>query len=71
MEKEINKRIITRFIDFCNRECLLYAAQRDMRDSRVRPIIPPSTIFLSLLMLVTFKQRSLLKLDQMKNGRWY
>ena len=65
MEEEINKRIITRFIDFCNRECLLYAAQREMRDNRVRPIIPPSTIFLSLLMLVTFKQRSLLKLDQM------
>ena len=64
MKKEINKRIITRFFDFCNRECLLFAARSELKDGRCRPIIPTSTIFLSLLMLVTFKQRSFLKLDQ-------
>ena len=65
MKEEINERIITRFIDFCNRECLLFAARSELKDGRCRPQIPTSTIFLSLLMLVTFKMRSLLKLDQL------
>ena len=62
----INKRIITSLFDFCNRECLLSAARSELKGGRCRPIIPTSTIFLNLLMLVTFKQRPFLKLEIMR-----
>ena len=42
----------------------MYAAKSNMKDGRKSPQISPSVIFLSLILMVLFKKRSLLKLDQ-------
>ena len=42
----------------------MFAAKSNMKDGRKSPQIAPSAIFLSLILMVILKKRSLLKLDQ-------
>jgi hypothetical protein len=56
--------MINRFFTFANGLYNMYAAKSKMKDGRKQPQIAPSVIFLSLILMVLFKRRSLLKLDQ-------
>lgn len=58
------KNLINRFFTFANGLYNMYAAKSKMKDGRKQPQIAPSVIFLSLILMVLFKKRSLLKLDQ-------
>ena len=58
------KNLIDRFFTFANISYTMYAAKSNMKDGRKEPQISPSVIFLSLILMVLFKKRSLLKLDQ-------
>jgi hypothetical protein len=58
------KNLINRFFTFANISYTIYAAKSNMKDGRKEPQISPSVIFLSLILMVLFKKRSLLKLDQ-------
>jgi len=58
------KNLINRFFTFANGLYTMYAAKSNMKDGRKSPQISPSVIFLSLILMVLFKKRSLLKLDQ-------
>lgn len=59
------KNLINRFFTFANGSYTMYAAKSNMKDGRKEPQISPSVIFLSLILMVLFKKRSLLKLDQL------
>ena len=63
-EGEEMRNLINRFFTFANRSYTIYAAKGNMKDGRKEPQISPSVIFLSLILMVLFKKRSLLKLDQ-------
>ena len=58
------KNLTNRFFTFANGLYTMYAAKSNMKDGRKSPQISPSVIFLSLILMVLFKKRSLLKLDQ-------
>ncbi len=58
------ENLINRFFTFANGLYTMYAARGNMKDGRKKPQISPSVIFLSLILMVLFKKRSLLKLDQ-------
>ena len=58
------ENLIDRFFTFANGLYTMYAAKGNMKDGRKSPQISPSVIFLSLILMVLFKKRSLLKLDQ-------
>ena len=58
------RNLINRFFTFANGLYNIYAAKSKMKDGRQQPQIAPSAIFLSLILMVLFKKRSLLKLDQ-------
>ena len=59
------KNLIDRFFTFANGSYTMFAAKSNMKDGRKKPQISPSVIFLSLILMVLFKKRSLLKLDQL------
>jgi hypothetical protein len=59
------ENLIDRFFTFANGLYTMYAAKSNMKDGRKEPQISPSVIFLSLILMVLFKKRSLLKLDQL------
>lgn len=58
------KNLINRFFTFTNILYTMFAMKSKVKDGRKSPQIPPSAIFLSLMLMVIFKKRSLLKLDQ-------
>jgi hypothetical protein len=58
------KNLINRFFTFANGSYTMFAAKSNMKDGRKEPQIAPSVIFLSLILMVLVKKRSLLKLDQ-------
>lgn len=58
------KNLTNKFFTFANGLYTMYAAKSNMKDGRKSPQISPSVIFLSLILMVLFKKRSLLKLDQ-------
>jgi hypothetical protein len=58
------ENLIGRFFTFANGSYTLFAAKSNMKDGRKSPQISPSVIFLSLILMVIPKKRSLLKLDQ-------
>jgi len=58
------KNLTNRFFTFANGLYTMYAAKSNMKDGRKSPQISPPVIFLSLILMVLFKKRSLLKLDQ-------
>lgn len=58
------KNLTNRFFTFANGLYTMYAAKSNMKDGRKSPQISPSVLFLSLILMVLFKKRSLLKLDQ-------
>jgi hypothetical protein len=59
------KNLINRFFTFANGLYTMYAVKSNMKDDRKQPQISPSVIFLSLILMVLLKRRSLLKLDQL------
>ena len=59
------KNLINTFFTFANGLYTMYAAKSNMKDGRKQPQVSPSVIFLSLILMVLFKKRSLLKLDQL------
>jgi len=63
-EREEMENLINRFFTFANGLYTMYAAKSNMKDGRKSPQITPSVIFHSLILMVLFKKRSLLKLDQ-------
>ena len=58
------KNLTNRFFTFANGLYTMYAAKSNMKDGRKSPQISPSVIFHSLILMVLFEKRSLLKLDQ-------
>jgi hypothetical protein len=58
------QNLIKRFFTFANQLYTIFAAKSNMKDGRKSPQISPSVIFISLILLVLFKKRSLLSLDQ-------
>lgn len=56
--------LFSRFIHFSNTFYSMFDIKSKVKDDRKSPQISPSVIFLSLLMLVLFKKRSFLQLDQ-------
>lgn len=58
------KNLIDRFFTFANGSYTMFAAKSNMKDGRKEPQIASSVIFHSLILMVLFKKRSLLKLDQ-------
>jgi hypothetical protein len=58
------ENLINRFFTFANGSYTMFAARSNMKDGRKSPQIAPSVIFLSLILMVLLKKRSLLKLDQ-------
>jgi hypothetical protein len=58
------ENLINRFLTFANGSYTMFAAKSKMKDGRKSPQIAPSVIFLSLILMVLLKKRSLLKLDQ-------
>jgi len=58
------ENLIKRFFTFANGSYTMFAAKSNMKDGRDSPQIAPSVIFLSLILMVLLKKRSLLKLDQ-------
>jgi len=58
------KNLTNKFFTFANGLYTMCAAKSNMKDGRKSPQISPSVIFLSLILMVLFKKRSLLKLDQ-------
>jgi len=58
------KNLINRFFAFANISYTMFTVRSNVKDGRKSPQIKPSAIFLSLILMVLFKKRSLLKLDQ-------
>jgi hypothetical protein len=58
------KNLINRFFAFANISYTMFTVRSNVRDGRKSPQIKPSAIFLSLILMVLFKKRSFLKLDQ-------
>ena len=58
------ENLIKRFFAFANGSYTMFAAKSNTKDGRKSPQIAPSVIFLSLILMVLLKKRSLLKLDQ-------
>jgi hypothetical protein len=58
------ENLINKFFTFANGLYTMFDAKSNMKDGRKSPQISPSVIFLSLIVMVLFKKRSLLKLDQ-------
>ncbi len=58
------ENLINKFFTFANTSYTMFAAKSKVKDDRKSPQIPPSVIFLGLILMVIFKKRSLLKLDQ-------
>jgi len=58
------KNLINRFFTFANISYTMFAVKSKVKDGRKSPHIPPSVIFLSLILMVIFKKHSFLKLDQ-------
>jgi hypothetical protein len=58
------ENLINRFFTFANGSYTMFAAKSKVKDGRKSPQIAPSVIFLSLILMVLLKKRSLLKLDQ-------
>jgi hypothetical protein len=56
--------LFDRFLQFSNTFYSMFTVKSKVKDDRISPQISPSVIFLSLLMLVLFKKRSFLQLDQ-------
>jgi hypothetical protein len=58
------KNLINRFFTFANTSYTMFAVKSKVKDGRKSPQIPPSVIFLSLILMVILKKHSFLKLDQ-------
>jgi len=58
------ENLINRFFTFANISYTMFAVKSKVKDERKSPHIPPSVIFLSLILMVIFKKHSFLKLDQ-------
>jgi len=58
------ENLINRFFTFANTSYTMFAVKSKVKDGRKSPQIPPSAIFLSLILMVLFKKHSFLKLDQ-------
>jgi len=58
------KNLINRFFAFANISYTMFTVRSNVKDGRKSPQIKPSAIFLSLILMVLFKKRSFLKLDQ-------
>ncbi len=58
------RNLINRFLAFANISYTMFTVRSNVKDGRKSPQIKPSAIFLSLILMVLFKKRSFLKLDQ-------
>ena len=59
------EKLFDRFLSFANTSYSMFDVKSKVKDDRISPQIPSSVIFLNLLMLVLFKKRSFLQLDQL------
>jgi hypothetical protein len=58
------ENLLGRFFSFANTFYSMFDVKYKVKDDRKSPQISPSVIFLSLLVLVLFRKRSFLQLDQ-------
>ena len=61
------KNLINRFFAFANISYTMFTVRSNVKDGRKSPQIKPSAIFLSLILMVLFKKRSLLKFSRSKS----
>jgi hypothetical protein len=58
------ENLLDKFLSFANTSYSMFDVKSKVKDDRISPQISPSVIFLSLLILVLFKKRSFLQLEQ-------